>query len=209
MSSATRLVLLALTIALAGCAGTARNQTALPTPTLTQPPLQTEHDPGQVGGTILGTCHLRHHGRNPLPDPRCTPGAYDPTITAAKLCAPGYRTDTYRPPPSQTEHFKYDIAIPAYGLHITGPTELDHLVPLWLGGSNSAANLWVEPGGIPNPKDAIETKLHFWVCDAPNNQQRELRLGQARRAIAADWTTAEAVLGIVGGKASSPSQSVV
>ena len=49
--------------------------------------LRAVHDPGQVTGTLQGPCHTRDNGR--LPDPRCTPGAYDPQVTAAVLCAPG------------------------------------------------------------------------------------------------------------------------
>ena len=38
--------------------------------------------------------------------------------------------------------------------------EYDHLVPLDLGGANASSNLWLEPGPTPNPKDAVEQRLH-------------------------------------------------
>jgi hypothetical protein len=46
----------------------------------------------------------------------------------------------------------------AYGLFTTTEGELAHLVSLELGGAVAdPANLWVGPGKIPNPKDAVET----------------------------------------------------
>src|ERR1041385_6334407 len=72
------------------------------------------HDPGQVTGSLTGTCHARDGGQ--LPDRRCTPGAYDPAVTKAVLCSGGYSTDTYRPPESQTNAFKFSEAYPAYGI---------------------------------------------------------------------------------------------
>jgi len=140
------------------------------------------HDPGQVTGTLQGPCHTRDNGR--LPDPRCTPGAYDPQVTAAVLCAPGYTTRSYRPPASQTDAAKRDIVEPAYGMAgVAG--ELDHLVPLELGGANDLSNLWVEAGSIPNPKDEVENRLHDMVCAG------QVTLRAAQVAIATDWETAE------------------
>src|SRR5690348_9353850 len=71
------------------------------TPAAGQPPLHLVHDPGMVTGRLVGPCHTRDGGQ--IPDPRCTPGAYDPAITAAILCAPGYTTRSYRAPESETK----------------------------------------------------------------------------------------------------------
>jgi hypothetical protein len=148
------------------------------------------HDPGQVTGTVTGPCRTRDHGL--LPDRSCTPGAIDPAVTQATIgstiCRAGY-TDSVRPPESQTEAFKWDVAVPAYGQHDV-PGELDHLVPLELGGDNDAANLWVEVGPIPNPKDAVEYALNQQVCDG------RISLRAAQREIARNWLTAAAALGI-------------
>jgi hypothetical protein len=161
-------------------------------------------DPGQVTGSLAGPCTYRDNGQ--LPDPHCTPGAYDPKVTAARLCAPGYSTRSYRPPEARTQQFKYGEAYPAYGLPRTTRTELDHLVSLELGGANDAANLWPESPPTPNPKDRIEGTLHAWVC-AVTGTAAQARLGKAQRAIARDWTTAEKVLGIPAGQGTpSPSQ---
>jgi len=150
------------------------------------------HDPGEVTGTLTGPCRARHHGE--LPDRSCTPGAIDPAVTQANIgstiCRSGYTT-TVRPPESQTEKFKWDVAEPAYGQHdVSG--ELDHEIPLELGGANDARNLWVEAGSIPNPKDAVEDALNRAVCDG------KVKLRAAQAAIAKNWRTAEAALGLGG-----------
>jgi hypothetical protein len=143
------------------------------------------HDPGRVTGTLTGPCRARDDGR--LPDRHCTPGAIDPAVTQADIpstiCLTGY-TATVRPPETQTEAFKFGQAYPAYGLPPGTPGELDHLVPLELGGANDAANLWPEAGPVPNPKDAVEDALHTAVCDG------QVRLAPAQWAIARDWETA-------------------
>jgi hypothetical protein len=157
--------------------------------------LLTVHDPGEVTGSLSGPCQTRHHGM--LPDPSCTPGSVDPAVTQANIgstiCRSGY-TETVRPPESQTEQFKLSVAEPAYGQSgVSG--ELDHLVPLELGGSNDATNLWVEAGSIPNPKDAVEDALNREVCDGT------LSLRAAQREIARNWLTAARQLGLPTGSA--------
>jgi hypothetical protein len=148
------------------------------------------HDPGTVTGTLTGPCRTRDGGL--LPDPSCTPGAIDPAVTQASIgstiCTAGY-TDSVRPPETQTEAFKWDVAEPAYGQHDV-PGELDHLVPLELGGDNDARNLWVEAGPIPNGKDAVENALNHAVCDG------QIELRAAQREIARNWIKAAASLGI-------------
>jgi len=157
------------------------------------PGLKKVHDPKHVTGTIDGHCAYRDHGQ--LADPRCTPGSIDPAVTQADIystiCKSGY-TKTVRPPESQTERFKFDVAYPAYGDPHSEKTELDHLVSLELGGSNDAANLWPEYPPTPNPKDKVEDALNRAVCDG------QVTLSAAQDAIAADWLTAEKKLGISG-----------
>jgi len=149
------------------------------------------HDPGQVSGTLTGPCHAGSGGQ--LPDPHCTPGGIDPAVTQADIhstiCTSGY-TRTIRPPESQTEAFKFNEAYPAYGIASGTATELDHLVPLELGGNNSAANLWPEVPPTPNPKDSVENALKAAVCAG------RVTLASAQHAIALDWQTAEKRLGL-------------
>ena len=147
--------------------------------------------PAAVPAAAPSTCHLRDNGQ--LPDLRCTPGATDPRVTQAMIystiCVSGY-TATVRPPESVTERFKYDVSWPEYGIPSYDHGELDHLIPLELGGSSAAANLWPEIGPLPNPKDPVENALNHAVCSG------RVSLRAAQRAIAADWLTAESVLGI-------------
>ena len=136
-----------------------------------------------------GSCHARGSGLYSLPDPRCTPGAIDPAVTQANLsrtiCRAGY-SESVRPPESITEPEKR-ASLVAYGdRRPLGNYEYDHLVSLELGGApNDARNLWPEPGASPNPKDALEDRLHARVCD------HEMTLAAAQRAIAHDWISAD------------------
>ncbi|WP_330179351.1 hypothetical protein OHB26_23115 [Nocardia sp. NBC_01503] len=154
-----------------------------------------------------GTCHFgKTSDGQPLPDPVCTPGATNPNVTAANLadtiCKSGY-TASIRPNSNITGREK-EANIKSYGY--TGDprdAEYDHLISLELGGDpNDPRNLWVEPpspdhkagGGTANPKDRVENQLHSLICSG------KVALTDAQGAIAADWTTALAVIGHPGGK---------
>jgi hypothetical protein len=132
-----------------------------------------------------------------LPDPRCTPGVINPGVTQANItttiCKSGW-TATIRPPASYTNKLKRE-QITAYGDTDTHTTdyEEDHLISLELGGGpDDPRNLWPEPHPSPNPKDKIENDLHRAVCS------HRVALAAAQAAIASDWTTAEARLGLSG-----------
>lgn len=150
--------------------------------------LGTVADEGRVTYTVTlrpGQCHALDNGR--LPDPACTPGSLDPAVTQADIratiCTAGW-TVRVRPPAADTDRAKYQVAYPAYGIPAGTVSELDHLVPLELGGSNAITNLWPEVGPVPNAKDKVENDLRADVCAG------ELTLAQAQLAIAADWETA-------------------
>jgi hypothetical protein len=85
---------------------------------------------------------------------------------------------------------------PHYGTLAGERTELDHLVPLELGGSNDATNLWPEYPPSPNPKDKVEDALNHAVCDG------KVSLARAQAAMASDWMTADKRLGLRGGSSS-------
>ena len=63
--------------------------------------------------------------------------------------------------------------------------ELDHLVPLELGGASTPRNLWPEPWVEARRKDLTENRLHRLVCEG------KVPLPLAQRAIAANWVAAE------------------
>jgi hypothetical protein len=120
-----------------------------------------------------------------LPDPHLSPGATFPEVTAPQVCTPGYSGRV-----RNVEHRQYVAVYAAYGVPYPQPSgsfELDHLIPLELGGDNSDANLWPEPASpVPgfHQKDALENRLHELVCSG------RLALGDAQRAIASDWYAA-------------------
>jgi len=153
-----------------------------------------------------GRCHYRPVGTDPLtvlPDPVCTPGAANPQVTQATLastvCKGGW-TSTVRPPVSVTQAIKAR-SLTDYGLPQSAEktTELDHLLPLEVGGAPAdAANLWVQPNYAHphpsafdhNPKDPIEFAVRNAVCSG------RVTLAAAQAALLTDWTTAPVVLGL-------------
>ncbi|MFE4355978.1 hypothetical protein ACWDD9_07785 [Kitasatospora sp. NPDC001119] len=153
------------------------------------------HGTAQKARTLAASCSQAYL---PLPDPSCTPGAYNPDVTQATIgqtiCVSGW-TATVRPPSSYTNALKVQqIAAYGYADTSTADYEEDHLVPLELGGApRDPANLWPEPryGSQPaQSKDSVETKLKNAVCGG------RAGLDDARAAIAKDWTTALSVLGL-------------
>jgi hypothetical protein len=69
-----------------------------------------------------------------------------------------------------------------------GEYEVDHLISLELGGSNSIRNLWPE-SYVTQPlnahtKDKLENKLHTLICSG------KLPVAQAQQEIAHDWIAA-------------------
>jgi hypothetical protein len=68
--------------------------------------------------------------------------------------------------------------------------EIDHLVPLGIGGADAVRNLWPEPRRSIEPqwsaevKDRLEWKLRDLVCS------NQLDVVEAQRAISEDWVEA-------------------
>jgi len=117
------------------------------------------------------------------PDRSCSPGAYYSRLTKRVICAGSFHTGTIRNVP-QAEKFtverEYGMAASYYGYTI----EIDHIVPLELGGSNALANLFPELGsGTANyhVKDSLENRAKAAVCDG------QLPLRAARRGFARNW----------------------
>jgi hypothetical protein len=121
-----------------------------------------------------------------LPDPSCTPGEIDPSVTqddiATTICHSGY-TQTVRPPVSYTNPLKKQ-QITDYGYQDTkmGDYEEDHFISLELGGNpKDPKNLWPEPHPSTNEKDRVENYLHSQVCSG------KLSLAQAQQEITKNW----------------------
>ena len=117
----------------------------------------------------------------------------DPT----RLVAQSSTTRRYRSAvtPANNRHFSNalrDEVLQRYGLP-PGPHpdyEIDHLVPVCLGGGNDVSNLWpqprrsIEPKWNAEAKDRLETVLCDLVCDGL------LDIGNAQEAIITDWIAA-------------------
>jgi hypothetical protein len=119
-----------------------------------------------------------------LPDARKTPGAVL-EVSLHDVCTAGY-TRRVRDVPESVKKQVYTLYGIAY--HKPGEYEVDHLISLELGGSNSVANLWPE-SYLSEPwnahvKDKLENRLHKLICDGT------IDLKTAQAAIASDWIAA-------------------
>ncbi len=126
-----------------------------------------------------------------LPDPVCTPGEADPRVTqdnvGATICRRGYSASV-RPPQEVTHGIKIRLTR-VYGIGSVpfSQLELDHLIPLSLGGASTDANLWPQFRSGPHnvdDKDAVAVRLNRRVC------RGQLSLLAAQQAMATNWRTA-------------------
>jgi len=166
--------------ALTGCAGTPQGGAPVPT----RPAHQVA---AAVAASPPGSCHYR----GGLPDPVCTPGGDpDPRVSQATIrttiCVPGWSASV-RPPVSVTEPIKRE-RMRAYGVNAPLSTvELDHALPVSLGGLTTVQNLWPQSWDGPegaHVKDRLELRVRYLVC------QGKLPLAQAQHAITTDLVTA-------------------
>ncbi len=141
-----------------------------------------------VGRTVA----LRHQTKTsgcklaPLPDRRCSPGAYYSKLTKRVLCSPSFRTGPIRNVPLSVKHqveAAYGLKPRAYGSTL----EIDHIISLELGGSNDPMNLYPERAtfadGSPgfHVKDKLENATHRAMCAGT------VSLRAAQRQIAGNW----------------------
>jgi hypothetical protein len=136
-----------------------------------------------LASSCFAQAHYGHDGTVLLPDPRYTPGAIRSTNTK-EVCST--RASKYR---HTTLSMKRHVCA-EYGVldcPDENKMEIDHLIPLELGGADEIPNLWVEPAW-PRPgfheKDRLENFLRRQVCSG------KIRLADAQKAIRVDWWTA-------------------
>lgn len=185
-------VLLALGL-LAACQSQPTNPTALTTPTATLTP---------------NPCHTGTDSGQPLPDPRCTPGALNPAVTQATIgstiCKSGWATQQRNRylPSSLSAKYKRQME-DAYGLPHNADLEADHTVPIEAGGlpgpmpgaPNFTANFWPEHNdhprpGVLNTKDLVENAARDAVCS------HRLPLATVQAGFESDWVTLGRRLGV-------------
>jgi hypothetical protein len=92
-------------------------------------------------------CYVRKtSGGELLPDPKCTPGAINPTLTDVVLKNPAFRTGCVRNDVTSENEKRstykwYRTKRPRNNVHLTQTCELDHLIPLYLGGADTLDNI--------------------------------------------------------------------
>ncbi|MFM8342037.1 MAG: hypothetical protein ACKN9F_07445 [Methylomonas sp.] len=138
---------------------------------------------GLLAGVVLAS-NLCLADSGVLPDSVKTPGEVM-TTDANLICRPGY-SKSVRHVPESVKRLAYE----SYGItsRQPGEYEVDHLISLELGGSNSIKNLWPE-SFVTQPlnahvKDELENKLHDLICS------NQLPVAQAQREIASNWIQA-------------------
>ena len=112
-----------------------------------------------------------------LPDPIMTPGAIDPAATLGVICNGTTRERRHVSAAEKAE------VLAAYNIPLGQAAyyEIDHLVPLAIGGANVVSNLWPQPWAEADEKDILEVELQRRVCHGVLGQ------AEAQREVADDW----------------------
>jgi len=142
-----------------------------------------------------GTCTPKTSRGFLIPDPKCSPGAVNPTVTLAILKTKGFTTKCLRdqattPTQKAQTYAWYKIKKPAHNAGKTQTCELDHIISLELGGADTLENIWPQCG----PAGVALTKRFFKQKDAVENfLAAEVRAGRismadAQKGVAEDWT---------------------
>ena len=146
-----------------------------------------------AAGLMPAGCHYRQVGTVTTPDPVCTPGATNPLVTEANLASTICRAGSARTV-QLSEAFiapiKRRLMVAYHAAEPAGDYELDHLVPLEVGGAPSTVtNLWPELNshpapGVANVKDPVEDYVHHAICA----RTMTLRKGQ-QIFMTGEWAT--------------------
>lgn len=117
-----------------------------------------------------------------MPNPKLTPGDVL-AVTRDELCNGGYTSPAAKIPIALKRHVfdRYKTRPQAGGYNV------DHLIPVNLGGTNSLKNLWPQPLSSEwnyHMKNKLEGKLYKMVCNGT------ISLDRAREEIASDWAGA-------------------
>jgi hypothetical protein len=145
-----------------------------------------------------GSCHFRLAANGmKLPDPACTPGAINPTLTLEVLTNPAFRTGMVRD--KITNEKAKEIVYVWYGVakpkNNAGPNqicELDHNLDIGAGGADTLDNIWPQCGdpNVPIGEREFKTKDRF----AEHSLIATIKHGAAgdllelQKRMAADWT---------------------
>ena len=142
----------------------------------------------------------------PVPDPACTPGAINPTLTVDVLKNRDFKTGCVRdqatpegriikpnekPGPAKVDTYEwYDATKPDDNQGQNQTCELDHLISLEIGGADTLDNIWPQCG----PSDAALSDRFFKEKDTVENylawmvRHDQMDLADAQKGISSDWT---------------------
>lgn len=126
---------------------------------------------------LAAACVITGHIPFTRPDTDCTPGA-STALTRQQVCAPKDR------PTLRAADRRLILAEHGLSTWTGADGELDHRIPVFLGGLTVEDNIWPEQGPIPNPKDRLEFRVYRRVCF---RDPYGLRPVTARRIFRADW----------------------
>ena len=131
------------------------------------------------------TCTLHTNNGFPVPDPNCTPGAINPTLTIEVLRDRSFTTRCIRDAATQevekaTTYEWYNLPHPSNNSGEGQICELDHLISLELGGADTLDNIWPQcgPSGVSLPqrffkeKDTVENFLAMQGEGGSNGPER-------------------------------------
>jgi hypothetical protein len=142
-----------------------------------------------------GSCTAQTRNGMAVPDPKCTPGAVNPTLTLAVLKDPKFRTCCVRDgvESEEAKHIVYKwygIPDPPGNIGEHQVCELDHLISLELGGADSLDNVWPQCGSDTAVLKDRYFKQKDFVEDYLAAQVRNggITLDAAQHGIASDWT---------------------
>ena len=150
----------------------------------------------------FGECHFGVAANGmPLPDPKCTPGAVNPTLTVKILTDPRFRTGMVRD--MVTTEAQKEVVYGWYGLkkpdHNSGANqtcELDHVVDLGAGGADTLDNIQPQCQRPTDPPVPVG-KRWFKIKDANAEHvmiaalkagETDAQLQAQQKRIASDWT---------------------
>ncbi|MGH8686363.1 MAG: hypothetical protein ACREVQ_01485 [Burkholderiales bacterium] len=149
----------------------------------------------QVATPAAESCKTRMSHGFPIPDPACTPGAVNPSLTLTVLENPKFRTICVRDVATSASakaktYLWYNYRHPAHNTGASQTCELDHLVSLEIGGADTLDNIWPQCG----PKGVVLRKRYFKEKDIVENylaaqiRKGTMNLADVQRGIARDWT---------------------
>lgn len=140
-------------------------------------------------------CLIRLRNGFPIPDPACTPGAVNQTVNVKDLYDAGYEercsiNNNLSVGDRASTYAWYNIVQPTNNTGEGQTCEVDHLIPLKLGGADSLNNIWpiCGPPGAELRQRYFKQKSLVEVFLAAEVKAGRMELRKAQEKIAEDWT---------------------